>query len=176
MILYSFIIGVNLINNGTIFENYLIINFKFKKMIKTILLVCTIIAGSSAFGQTKQVKKTTSMPKGKIETKKVEKLVILTPEERAERLTKVMTKQLNLTPSQVGLINEVNVGIAKKNDAVRNNQSLTAEQKKKMIEANNKARVEMYKQHLTPDQFKKFEMIQKEMESKSGKRKVEIEL
>lgn len=176
MILYSFIIGVNLINNGTIFENYLIINFKFKKMIKTILLVCTIIAGSSAFGQTKQVKKTTSMPKGKIETKKVEKLVILTPEERAERLTKVMTKQLNLTPSQVGLINEVNVGIAKKNDAVRNNQSLTAEQKKKMIEANNKARVEMYKQHLTPDQFKKFEIIQKEMESKSGKRKVEIEL
>ncbi|MBP5983031.1 MAG: hypothetical protein KA734_04870 [Fluviicola sp.] len=174
--MYSFIIGVNLINNGTIFENYLIINFKFKKMIKTILLVCTIIAGSSAFGQTKQVKKTTSMPKGKIETKKVEKLVILTPEERAERLTKVMTKQLNLTPSQVGLINEVNVGIAKKNDAVRNNQSLTAEQKKKMIEANNKARVEMYKQHLTPDQFKKFEMIQKEMESKSGKRKVEIEL
>jgi hypothetical protein len=84
-----------------------------------------------------------------------------------------MTKQLDLTTEQAGFISDINLGIAAKNEAVRNNQSLTPEQKKEMIAANNTARIEMCKAHLTPAQIAKFDQLQKEHAAKVAQKKAE---
>jgi hypothetical protein len=50
---------------------------------------------------------------------------------------------------------------------------LTAEQKKEMITANNTARIEMCKAHLTPAQIEKFDQLQKEHAAKVAQKKAE---
>lgn len=141
-------------------------------MIKTLVIACALVTGTSVIAQTKSGKSTVGGPKGKIETKQQSKE---TPSaaDRATRLTAKMTKQLDLTTEQAGLISDINLGIAAKNEAIRNNQSLTAEQKKEIIAANNTARIEMYKAHLTPAQIEKFDQLQKEHAAKVAQKKAE---
>lgn len=142
-------------------------------MIKTIVIACSLLTSVSMLAQTQTGKSTVGAPKGKIETKKQQSEDIPSAADRATKLTAKMTKQLDLSTEQAGFISDINLGIAAKNEAVRNNQSLTAEQKKEMLAANNTARIEMCKAHLTPAQIVKFDQLLKEHAAKVAQKKAE---
>lgn len=147
-------------------------NKQLKKlnMIKTILISGLLLTSVNVIAQTKPGKSSTGAPKGKIETKKQKTEDTPSAADRATRLTAKMTKQLDLTTEQAGLISDINLGIAAKNEAIRNDQSLSADQKKQLIDANNKARIEMCKAHLTPAQIEKFDQLLKEHAEKDVKK------
>lgn len=142
-------------------------------MIKTILISGALLASFSLTAQKSSGKAANGVPKGKIETKKQKSEEAPSAADRATRLTAKMTKQLDLTTEQAGFISDINLGIAAKNEAVRNDQSLSAEQKKQLIEANNSARIEMCKAHLTPAQIEKFDQLLKEHAAKVDQKKAE---
>jgi superfamily II DNA helicase RecQ len=142
-------------------------------MIKTILISGALLASFSLTAQKTSGKAANGVPKGKIETKKQKSDDAPSAADRATRLTAKMTKQLDLTTEQAGFISDINLGIAAKNEAVRNDQSLSAEQKKQLIEANNSARIEMCKAHLTPAQIEKFDQLLKEHAAKVDQKKAE---
>lgn len=104
---------------------------------RTIALAMTLLAGSVAFGQQQKPK--------------------ATPEDKATRLTERMKKELLLTEDQATKVADINLGIARKNEGVRNNSSYTPEQKKQIHESNEAARKAMLKEVLTPEQFKRYE-------------------
>lgn len=80
----------------------------------------------------------------------------MTPEQRADRMTEKMTKNLALTAEQAERISQVNRGIAGKNAAIRKDQTFTAEQKEEIISSNREAAKSMYQGILTPEQYNKF--------------------
>jgi hypothetical protein len=82
------------------------------------------------------------------------------PEERATLHAERMTKQLALTPDQQAKVLELNMGIARKNEAIRNNVNMTPEQKKEGINGNMRAQNEILKTILTLEQFEKFKQQQ----------------
>lgn len=104
---------------------------------KTAIMAIALMLGSFAFGQQDAAK-----------AKK-------TPEERAYHLTQRMVKQLGLNEEQTAKISEINTGIAQKNEGIRNNTTMTAEQKKEIIESNHQARLSMYQGVLTTEQYNK---------------------
>ena len=83
-----------------------------------------------------------------------------TPEERAKLQTDRMTKQLVLTADQQSKVAELNLGIAKKNESIRNNVNMTAEQKKESINGNIQAQNDVLKTILTLEQFEKHKKSQ----------------
>lgn len=98
-----------------------------------------------------------------------------TPEERAYRLTTKMIKHLTLDGEQASKVAEINLGIAQKNEGVRTNETMSADQKKEMIEFNNAARKELLKGVLTAEQMTKYEAFEKEMAAKREQKKAERE-
>lgn len=97
-----------------------------------------------------------------------------TPAQRSEKHTTKMTKELGLSDDQKAKVQEINLGIAMKNDAVRNNEKMTAEQKKSAIEGNREARLSMLKGVLSADQYEKVEAHHAEMKAKKEAKKEEI--
>ena len=102
--------------------------------------------------------------KDPVQTETVQKK---TPEERAKHQTEKMKYELNLTDEQVPRVYEINLGIDKKNEGLKE-MKMTQEERKKSINENNEARKAMLKEILTAEQFSKFD--QKLMEMKSSKR------
>lgn len=122
-------------------------------MMKTALLAMTLLIGGIAFGQ-----------KGK------------TPEERANHVTTKMAKVLTLTGEQTQSISGINLGIAAKNQGIRENTTFTAEQKKEIIQSNYEAAKSMYKGVLTEDQYNKFIALEKQrMDKKADSKKESAE-
>jgi hypothetical protein len=99
-----------------------------------------------------------------------------TPEEKAAILTEKMTTKLGLNADQQSKVAEMNLGIAMKNDAVKKNEAMTAEQKQAAIQGNNDARRGYFKLILTEDQYNQFvEMENNVMEMKKAKKKQKLE-
>lgn len=125
-------------------------------MMKSALLAIALIAGGlTAFGQqdAKQQK--------------------MTPEQRASHLTEKMVKQLELNADQAAKIAEINQGIAQKNENVRSATNMTAEQKKEVLESNRVARMSMYKNVMTAEQYAKCEAFEKERAARKEARQAE---
>lgn len=122
---------------------------------KTAIMAIALMLGSVVFGQdaTAKAKKT--------------------PEERANHLTTKMVKQLGLNEEQTAKISEINLGIAIKNDGIRGNTNMTAEQKKEIIESNRQARMSMYKDVLTTEQYDKCVALEKAHQERKEVRKTE---
>lgn len=97
-----------------------------------------------------------------------------TPLERAELHTERMTKALDLTSDQRAKVAELNLGIAMKNDAIRNNAEMSKELKMESIKANNEARKTNIKSILTVEQLKKFEEHEAKMQAKKEAKKTEM--
>ncbi len=95
----------------------------------------------------------------------------MTPEQRAEMHTSHMAKHLDLNEEQKAKVAIVNTGIAQKNDAIRNSDNMTIEQKQDAIKMNMDARKSMMKNILTEEQFKKFEAHESEMHMKKMEKK-----
>ncbi|WP_343604051.1 hypothetical protein [Fluviicola sp.] len=124
---------------------------------KTFILALAVLVGGTAMAQ--------QQGQGKREHK--------TAEERATGVTEKMTTQLGLDDSQKAKIQEVNLGIAKKNDAIRENTSLTREQKMAQMKQNHDARDAQYKTILTTDQYAKYEAWEKEKKEKMEAKRAE---
>ena len=117
---------------------------------KTAILALVLLIGGAAFGQEK-----------------------LTPEQRADRLTEKMTKNLALTADQTEKISQVNRGIAGKNAGIRSNTTFTKEQKDEIISSNREAAKSMYQGILTTEQYNKFLEAEKAMMAKKDAKKAE---
>lgn len=98
-----------------------------------------------------------------------------TAEERATAMTEKMTTKLELTEDQKAQIQDINLGIAQKNDAIRSNTSLSREEKMKQMQENHQARDTMYQKVLTDEQYAKYQAWEKEkmekMKAKQAERK-----
>lgn len=95
-------------------------------------------------------------------------------QERAELHTERMSKALNLTSDQRAKVAELNLGIAMKNDAIRNNTEMSKELKMESIKANNEARKTYIKTILTEEQLIKFEEHEAKMQAKKEAKKAEV--
>ncbi len=83
-----------------------------------------------------------------------------TPEQRAELHTERLTKELGLSADQRTKIAEFNLGVALKNESIRNNSNIPQETKISSLKSNNEARKMMIKTILTEEQIKKFEELE----------------
>lgn len=87
--------------------------------------------------------------------------IVNTPEAKAAKQTEHLTNELALTASQQEQIYAINLGIIQKNDAIRENASMTSELKTESIKQNNEARKQLIKDVLTPEQNEKFDSMEK---------------
>jgi len=131
-----------------------------RKVMKGMKLSAVMFA--SLFAGTMFAQVPTKRPVKSAETKKVEAAPApakekLTNEERAEKVTSKMEKELELTPEQRPKIYELNLGVAMKNEAIRNDANMTKEQKKEALEMNRENRKSALKMYLTEAQYAKME-------------------
>ncbi len=120
---------------------------------KNIILILFTVAIASVNAVAQEPTKPKPAPKGSIGTKK-------TPEERAENMTKRLSKELNLNPDQ-----------ELKTKAIILKRELERERITKDVkEAHGKAKEE-FKSFLTPEQFQKFEKKEAEMKQKREERR-----
>jgi Spy/CpxP family protein refolding chaperone len=129
---------------------YAINNLKQVEMKYVIIAAALLMSGVSMAQEVTKPRK--------VDTK-VRKVV--SPEEKANRLTQEMATELGLSGEQTQQISEINLGIAMKNDGVRKNTNFTEDQKNEIIQSNDQARISMYKGVLTAEQFAKFEAWEK---------------
>jgi hypothetical protein len=122
---------------------------KRMKMLNVLLVGIALFAGITAASAQEKSKKT--------------------PEQRAELYTERLTKVLGLNADQRTKIAEFNLGIALKNESIRNNPNIPQEVKISSLQSNNEARKMMIKTILTEEQIKKFE----ELEAKKDANKAE---
>jgi hypothetical protein len=115
---------------------------------KTVILALALVVGGSAMAQ--QQEKRERKP----------------AEERATSSAQKMTTKLGLDETQKTKIHDINLGIAQKNDAIRDNTSLTREQKMGQLKATQDSRNAQYKEVLTNDQYTKYEAWEKEKREK----------
>lgn len=97
------------------------------------------------------------------------------PMEKANAQTEKLAKELELTAEQKAKVSELNIGIARKNEAVMNNESLTPDQKKEHLQGNNTAQRAQLKMILTEEQYKKYTTAvePKEVHNETQKKAVE---
>jgi hypothetical protein len=101
---------------------------------------------------------------------------VKTPEERAAVQTTQLTTNLALSAAQQEQIYAINLGIIQKNDAIRQNESMTSELKTESIKQNNEARNQLIKAVLTPEQNDKFDTMEKmQMNNRKSIQKQTIE-
>lgn len=84
-------------------------------------------------------------------------------EVRANAYTTTLTNLLQLTPDQIVKMEELNLGIAMKNDGIRANTTFTAQQKADIFQSNNAARLERYAYFLTPAQLQAVQVYEAEL-------------
>lgn len=77
-----------------------------------------------------------------------------TPEERAKFQTEKMASELQLSAAQKEQVYTINLGIAQKNEGIRNS-NFSNEEKRSIIQSNREAQIEMLKNVLTAAQFEK---------------------
>jgi hypothetical protein len=86
-----------------------------------------------------------------------------TPEVRANAYTVALTTVLSLTADQVVKMEEINLGIAMKNDGIRSSTNFSEEQKADILISNNAARLERYGWFLSPAQMQALQVYEAEM-------------
>ena len=94
--------------------------------------------------------------------------------ERAEMHTNRLAKELNLTDAQKAKVLELNIGIAQKNDAIRNDANMTPAVKNESLKGNQDARDIHMKSILTEEQYKAYEVKKSELQAKKELKKEEI--
>jgi hypothetical protein len=124
---------------------------KRMKMLKVLLVGIALFAGITAASAQEKSKKT--------------------PEQRAELHTERLTNVLGLNADQRTKIAEFNLGIALKNESLRNNPNIPQDVKISSLQSNNEARKMMIKTVLTEEQIKKFEELEAKKEANKAAKK-----
>jgi hypothetical protein len=86
-----------------------------------------------------------------------------TAEVRANAYTSALTSLLVLTEDQIVKMEEINLGIAMKNDGIRSNTNFSAQQKADILQSNDAARLERYGYFLTPAQMQSLQVYEAEL-------------
>jgi Spy/CpxP family protein refolding chaperone len=139
---------------------------------KTLLIAAAVLLSGTMFAQEnseKKKKEHSEEHKGGGEHK--ENHEHKTPDERANGLTNRMTEKLGLSEDQKAKIYAINLDMAKKNEAIRQNTALTKEDRRAQIKANYTERRTQYQSILTAEQFAKFEAWEKEKKAKRQENK-----
>lgn len=124
---------------------------------KTLILALAMAFGATAMAQQPQHQKRERKP----------------AEERATNSAQKMKTKLGLDDAQTAKIHDINLRIAQKNDAIRDNTSLSREQKMAQLKETQTARNAQYKEVLTPDQYTKYEAWEKEKREKMQQKRAE---
>lgn len=99
-----------------------------------------------------------------------------TPEERAAILTEKMITKLSLNETQIEQVTQINLGVAQKNDAIKNDINMIPELKAASIQGNNDTRRAYFKLILSEEQYNQYiEMEESVKEVKKAKRKMKLE-
>jgi Spy/CpxP family protein refolding chaperone len=120
---------------------------------KTVILALAVLVGGSALAQQPAKRKTA--------------------EERATASAQKMTTKLGLDETQKTKIHDINLGIAQKNDAIRDNTSLTREQRMAQLEETRTSRNAQYREVLTSEQYAKYEAWERERRAKMDAKRAE---
>ena len=91
------------------------------------------------------------------------------PQKKADKMTKHMTEELELTDDQVERVKVLNLKVAEKIKAIKEDETMSKEKKKEFIKGNMKDHKNVMKSILTADQFVKFEEMSEKMKSKHEK-------
>ena len=94
---------------------------------------------------------------------------IKTPEQRAEKRTEVLTKKLDLTTEQQLKVAELNQSTIKEVESIKNNSSLSKEEKKKAIKQLRETRRTELRSMLTTDQQQKMDKMKEKRDQKREK-------
>ena len=94
---------------------------------------------------------------------------IKTPEQRAEKRTEVLTKKLDLTTEQQSKVAELNQSTIKEVESIKNNSSLSKEEKKKAIKQLRETRRTELRSMLTTDQKQKMDKMKEKRDQKREK-------
>ncbi len=108
--------------------------------------------------------------KSKHGEKHAERKTDKTPQQRAEMRTERLSKELSLTEAQKPKVTEVNRATIEKNDQIRNDASLTQEQKEAAFKANREAQKAQMKEILTAEQQKALKAKRKEVREKHSEK------
>ena len=90
----------------------------------------------------------------------------LAPQKKADKMTKHMTEELELTDTQVERVKILNLKVAEKIKAIIDDESMSKEKKKEFIKGNKADHKNAMKSILTADQLEKYETILEEMKAK----------
>lgn len=115
---------------------------------KTVILALAMLVGGTAVAQQQQ------------------KSAQRTAEERATASAQRMATRFGLDEAQRTKIYNINLGIAQQNDVIRNNKSLTDEQRTTQLQETHSSLSAQYKGVLTNDQYIKYEAWDKERREK----------
>lgn len=107
----------------------------------------------------------------KMEERQAKREVMKTPEGRAKHQTDHMTSSLDLTPEQKEQVEQLNLKVAQKIQAVRENETLTQDQKVEFINGNKEDQKRVLKTILSDEQFAKWEEMQAAHKEKAEARK-----
>lgn len=121
-------------------------------MKKLFLIAIVTLASSTSFAQTKE----------------------MTPEERAEKKSEHMAKELGLSEEQKMKVEALFEGVHEKNQGIKENSSLTAEQKKEQMKANHEFVDQQLQTILTEDQYKKHQELKEQHRAKKMEHKKEM--
>jgi len=91
------------------------------------------------------------------------------PQDKADKMTEHMTEELELTDAQVERVKVLNLKVAEKIKAIKEDDSMSKEKKKEFIEGNMEDHKNVMKSILTADQFVKYEEMAEKMKSKHDK-------
>ena len=94
--------------------------------------------------------------------------------EKATKQTERMSTELNLTEDQKVQIQQINLGIIMKNEAIREMEGMSQEEKTNAIKSNNEARKEMFRGILSSEQFTKFEETSSSRKARTNMQKLEM--
>lgn len=95
-----------------------------------------------------------------VEKRRLEKQ--MSPEEHAKKRAEHLKAELNLTDDQYTKVYDLNMKVAEKIEAIKKDDTMDEEKKKKFIQGNMKDFRNEMKQILTAEQFEKFEAMKKD--------------
>jgi hypothetical protein len=97
-------------------------------------------------------------------------------QESATLLTETMVEKLGLNETQKAQVHELNLGVAQKNEAIKNDQNMSSELKEASLKGNNETRLAYLQIILTEEQYTKYlEMEESVKEIKKSKRNIKLE-
>lgn len=127
---------------------------------RNLLLLGVLLAFGLSFAQSHG-------PKGPRKGRKQEKMENLSPEERADKMTSKMKKELNLSSDQEIKVKQANLEFAQQQEAIRLKSEAIREERKNMMDAH---KVKM-QGILTPEQQQKAEQLMKDRQEKQKQKR-----